>query len=166
MRIHEIAHRPHTRSHQLHSGHDRRRTDADERAYHAAFKPYLRCETEHDIPEPIFIAGMLGVANLRVVPLPSSTWKVPDDRRDQIVRAAIRRHYHHTHGRVPAFGKILRYSLVLAPSEGGDLALPYDVRGKRTGTIQLVARLGQATLSVNGQKLSQSIWSEYGRDSR
>jgi hypothetical protein len=164
MRIHEITHRPRTRSHQPYSGHHRRRTDADERAYHAAFKPYLRCETEHDVPQPIFIAAMAGVANLRMVPVPASTWKVPEDRRDEILMAAIRQHYRRAEGRVPTFGKIRRYSLVVAPGDGVDLALPFDVHGNRAGPIHAVSRLGEAVLSVGGQNLSRKIWSEYGRD--
>jgi hypothetical protein len=166
MRIHEITQRPPTRSGQRDPGQAQRRSDADECAYHTSFKPYLRCETEHDVPQPVFIAAMLGVRNLRVVPLPASTWKVPEDQRDQIVKVAIQQHYRHTDGRVPAFGKIRRYSLVVAPGKEVDLALPFDIRGKRAGPIRTVHRLGVASLSIDGEKLRQSIWNEYGINRR
>jgi hypothetical protein len=163
MRISEIINRPRTRSGPRDPNHARPRSDADERAYHAAFKPYLRCETEHDVPQPIFIAAMLGVTNLRVVQLPRSAWTAPEDRRDEIVKAAIHDHYRRTGGRVPAFGQITGYSLVLKAGQDADLALPFDTRGHRVGPMRSVPRLGEATLSVDGQRLSRSIWRDYGR---
>ena len=152
MRIDEIAHRP---SHRAHSGHHQRRTDADERASHAAFKPHLRCECERDTPQPIFIAAMIGVSNLRTVPVPDLTWTLPEGERDKIVKAAILQHFHRTGGRSAAFGRILRYSLVIAPSKDGtDLAVPYDLEGNPAGPLRHVPRLGHASLSVDGQELS------------
>ena len=44
-------------------------TLARETAYRRAFKPYLRCETERAIPEPLFVAALLTSARLRLVPV-------------------------------------------------------------------------------------------------
>jgi len=52
-------------------------------------------------------------------------------------------------GRVPAFGGITGYVLVLVPGYGGfDFGLPYSVTGDRTGAMQKVERLGEATLGT------------------
>ena len=40
-----------------------------ETAYDAAFKPHLRTETTRTIPQPIFVAALLGTARLRHVPV-------------------------------------------------------------------------------------------------
>ena len=156
MRISEIAKR--RRSDRNQSAHEK------ERAYRARFKPYLRAETEHDVPQPIFIAAMLGVRNLREVPLPASAWELPEDQRDKIVKAAIRDHHRRTQGRVPTFGRIIRYALIVAPGDGEDLAILFDIRGNRAGPIRTVPRIGEATLCVAGQRLSRSIWGQYGGD--
>ena len=42
---------------------------ARETAYRTAFKPHLRCETEREIPEPLFIAALLTSTRLRLVPV-------------------------------------------------------------------------------------------------
>src|SRR5690349_6792133 len=108
---------------------DYARSVNDELAYHTGFKPYLRVETEREVPSPIFLAAMLGITNLKAVPLPASTWTLPEDRRDQIVRSAIHQHYRRTQGRIPSFGRTIGYSLVVEPGDGVDLALPFDIHG-------------------------------------
>jgi hypothetical protein len=58
-------------------------------------------------------------------------------------------HWRENGGRVPAFGGIVGYVLVLAAGYGGfDFGLPYGVTGDRTGAMQKVERLGQATLGT------------------
>ena len=49
---------------------------ARETAYRTAFKPHLRCETERDIPEPLFVAALLTSARLRLVAVPAEPWLV------------------------------------------------------------------------------------------
>jgi hypothetical protein len=128
------------------------------------FEQHLQVETERRIPEPIFIAAMIGIRTLRHVPVPDEVWTANETKGDALVRAAIKKHYAHCDGTIPAFGRITGYVLVVKPGRNADFGLPYDVRGNRAGPIRTVPRLGEATLSVNGEKLSQSIWSEYGRD--
>jgi hypothetical protein len=52
-------------------------------------------------------------------------------------------------GRVPAFGGITGYVLVsVAGYAGFDFGLPFSVTGDRTGAMQKVERLGEATLGT------------------
>jgi hypothetical protein len=66
---------------------------AREAAYRAAFKPHLRTETTRTIPEPIFVAALLGTARLRHVDVSSEVWNASADDRDRLVKRAIQDHY-------------------------------------------------------------------------
>ena len=77
-----------------------------------------------------------------------------DDGRDRIIKAIIIDHWREKGGRVPAFGGIIGYILVLLAGYGGiDFGLPFSVTGDRTGAMQKVKRLGEATL---GRKCSDT----------
>jgi hypothetical protein len=130
----------------------------------AKFEPHLQVETERQIPNPIFLAGMIGVRALRCVPVPDVVWTSHEAKRDALVKAAIKKHYERCDGIVPSFGRITGYVLVAKPGKNSDFGLPFDVHGDRAGPIRTVYKLGSATLSVDGEILRQSIWSEYGRD--
>jgi hypothetical protein len=41
-----------------------------ERAFCASFRPHLQVQTERHVPSPIFVAALLTVARLRIIPLP------------------------------------------------------------------------------------------------
>jgi len=84
----------------------------------------------------------------------------------QRVRVAIQKHYERCSGIIPSFGRVLGYDLVFRPGKDADFAVPYTVDGDRAGPIRTVPRLGEATLSSDGQRLSQSIWRQYGRRDR
>ena len=45
-----------------------------EKEHIAHFRPHLRTETVRTVPEPIFIAALIGTARLRLVELPPETW--------------------------------------------------------------------------------------------
>jgi len=107
---------------------------------------------------------MIGIRALRFVPVPEKIWTADEAKRDALVRAAIKTHYERCEGIIASFGRIVGYVLVVKPGRNADLGLPYNIRGERAGPIRTVPRLGTASLSANGQRLSQSIWSEYGRD--
>jgi hypothetical protein len=85
---------------------------AREAAYRAAFKPHLRTETTRTIPEPIFVAALLGTARLRHVEVSSEVWNASANDRDRLVKRAIQDHYDERDGYVPAFGLIVSYTLV------------------------------------------------------
>jgi len=132
---------------------------AREREYYTAFRPYLRAETECQLPPvgQIVIAGLGGFLQRRIVPVHNRVWRVPEEMRDRIVKSAILEHYREQKGQVPTLGKIIEYSLVLAPGVYVDIALPYDVRGDRAGAMRTVRRLGSISISVKGRALPPTL---------
>jgi hypothetical protein len=127
----------------------RRRRIESERAYHASFRPHLQVQTERAVPSPIFVAALLTVARLRIVRLPDEALMANDEPRDRIIKTIILDHWRENSGRVPAFGGITGYVLVLVAGYGFfDFGLPYSVTGDPAGAMQKVERLGQATLGT------------------
>jgi hypothetical protein len=119
-----------------------------ETAYRTAFKPHLRCETERDIPEPLFIAALLTSARLRLVPVCPETWQVSANERDRLLKRAIHNHYREHAGHIAAFGSILGYTAVAIPGYLLDFGFPYDLNGDLVGPMQPVERLGEAALGT------------------
>jgi hypothetical protein len=126
----------------------RARLLARETEHLAHFQPHLRTETARTIPEPIFIAALVGTARFRLVEVPTEIWEAGPDDRNRLVKQAIRDHYqeHKTH--VVPFGAILSYTLVTMPGYLVDFGYPFDTAGNRTGPMQEVKRLADATLGV------------------
>jgi hypothetical protein len=120
-----------------HQQHDEKRVQilARESAYRSAFRPHLRCETARTVPEPIFVAALIGTARLRHVPLPDETRGAAADVRDQLIKRAICDHYTERNGHVPAFGAIESYTFVVIPGYLVDLGLPYDLSGDPAGPM-------------------------------
>ena len=126
----------------------RTRLLAKERHHAASFQPHLRTETARTVPEPIFIAAMIGTARLRHVELPPETWTVNADERTRLVTQAIRDHYRANNGHVAAFGAILSYTLVTMSGYLVDFGFPFDTAGNPAGPMGTVRRLGEATLGL------------------
>jgi hypothetical protein len=120
---------------------------ARENAYRAAFRPHLRCETLRTVPQPIFVAALIGTARLRLVAIPESG-DACTDQRDRLIKRAIRNHYRDQRGHVPAFGTIVSYTFVVTPGYLVDFGLPYDIQGDPAGPMISVARLGEASLGI------------------
>jgi hypothetical protein len=121
---------------------------ARETAYRTAFRPHLRCETERDIPEPLFVAALLTSARLRLVPVCPETWQVSAHERDRLLKRAIRDHYREHRGHVPSFGAIVGYTAVVMAGYRLDFGLPYDLEGDPVGPMQPVERLREAVLGT------------------
>jgi hypothetical protein len=120
---------------------------AREDAYRAAFRPHLRCETTRTVPQPIFVAALIGTARLRLVAVPEQTR--PDaDLRDLLIKRAIRDHYRDQGRHVPAFGSIVSYTFVVMAGYLVDFGLPYDIQGDPAGPMLSVARLGEGSLGT------------------
>jgi hypothetical protein len=120
-----------------------------ERAYLASFRPHIQVQTERVVPSPIFVAALLTVARLRIVALPDEALTANEETRDRIIKIIVTDHWRENSGRVPAFGGITGYVLVLVAGYGGfDFGLPYSVTGDRGGGMQKVERLGMATLGT------------------
>jgi len=130
-------------------GQKRRVRVENERAYLASFRPHLQAQTERAVPSPIFIAALLTVARLRIVHLPDEALKRNDEGRDGIIKSIIIDHWRENGGRVPAFGGIVGYVLVLVAGYGGfDFGLPFSVKGDPAGAMRKIERLGMATLGT------------------
>jgi hypothetical protein len=86
---------------------------------------------------------------LRLIRFPDDAIAAEGKPRDRIVKIIIIDHWRENDGRVPAFGGIAGYVLVLVAGYGGfDFGLPFSVTGDRAGAMQKVERLGQATLGT------------------
>jgi hypothetical protein len=71
------------------------------------------------------------------------------DARDESIKTMIVDHWTENGGRVPAFGTITGYVLVLVAGYGGfDIGLPFSITGDKVGAMQKVERLGEATLGM------------------
>jgi hypothetical protein len=131
------------------SGKKRRLRVENERAYLTSFRPHIQVRTARAVPSPIFVAALLTVALLRIVHLPDEVLTANDEARDGIIKTIIMDHWRENDGRVPAFGGITGYVLVLVAGYGVfDFGLPYSVTGDRSGAMQKVERLGEATLGT------------------
>ena len=127
----------------------RGRRAESERAYRASFRPHLQVQTARQVPSPIFVAALLTVARLRIVDLADGARTANDEVRDRIIKTIIIDHWREKGGRVPAFGGITGYVLVLVAGYGGfDFGLPYSITGDRARAMQKVERLGEATLGT------------------
>jgi hypothetical protein len=99
---------------------------------------------------------MLGLSSLRIVPISGAVWSADETTRERIVRRAITDHYRHSGGRLPAFGKIVGYTLVTEAASHCDLGLPFDVQGNLIGAACSVRRLGSATWPGKGKPIPAS----------
>jgi hypothetical protein len=121
---------------------------AEEKEHMARFQPHLRTETARTVPEPIFIAALIGTARLRLVEVSSEIWEARAGDRNRLVKQAIRDHYRVHKAHVVPFGAILSYTLVTMPGYIVDFGYPFDVAGNPTGPMQGVKRLAEASLGV------------------
>jgi hypothetical protein len=127
----------------------RARRVESERAYVASFRPHLHVQTERAIPSPIFVAALLTVARLRIIHLPNEALTANEEARDNIIKTIIIEHWRESGGHVPAFGEITGYVLVLVAGYGVfDFGLLFSITGDRSGAMQKIERLGQATLGT------------------
>lgn len=80
------------------------------------FKPFLYCVTERKKPWPIFMAAISESYLLKKVSLPDNFNELSPKQKLDAMRNAMRQHYEYIHNRwsgiVPAYGKILAYTLV------------------------------------------------------
>jgi hypothetical protein len=120
-----------------------------EEIYKSRFKPHLQVQCERSIPSPIFPVALIGVRKLRILELPDDAASSDDDARDRIAMHAIRCHYRENRGWVPCFGQITGYVLVVFPGyDGLDFGMPFDCRGRPTGSMTTVQRLPDALLGI------------------
>lgn len=119
-----------------------------EKEHIAHFRPHLRTETTRTVPQPIFIAALIGTARFRLVELPPEIWDVSIVDRNRLVKQVIQDHYRAHKGHEVPFGAILSYTLVTVPGYLVDFGYPFDTAGNPAGPMREVKRLGEAHLGV------------------
>ena len=120
-----------------------------EQSYLASFRPHLQVQTERSAPSPVFVAALLTVARLRTISVPDEALTANHEARDRIIKTIIIDHWSGHRGRVPAFGGITCYVLVLVAGYGGfDVGWSFSITGDRIGAIQKDERLGEATFGT------------------
>ena len=126
----------------------RARLRARENEHVTRFQPHLRTETSRTVPQPIFIAALLGTARFRLVEVPAEIREASTADLNRLAKQAIQDHYQAHKGQVVPFGAILSYTLVTMPGYLVDFGYPFDTSGNPSGPMQPVKRLGEASLGV------------------
>ena len=117
--------------------------EAKEAAWRAAFKPHGVIVTERERPSQIFIAAILGVANLRRVDFdlsqgpPSFIQQALDGLRARVAKSG---------GVVTTFGRPTGIIVNYSP----DQAVRFDLDGKPVEAMDRAYRLGEATFHLKG----------------
>ena len=98
----------------------------------------------------VVTAGVRSTPGVLIVPLEEefhwsrATISLALGGRDRFIKTFILDHWRENGGRVPAFGGITGYVLVLIAGYGAfDFGLPFSVTGDRSGAMQTVERLGK-----------------------
>lgn len=121
--------------------------EAEEAAWRADFKPHAVILTERLIPQPLHIAAIVGVDQLKRIDLdPDSS---PLTFIDQTF-AGLRQKLKRWHGSIPTFGKPIGIILNYSP----DHAVRFDLDGQPVEEFDRAYRLGHATLSIRGREYS------------
>jgi len=131
--------------------------DADEAAWRASFKPHAIILTDRKIPQPIFVAAMIGVDELLRIdfPLLAASQMYPDLAIDGI-RNKLARWNHGFNPRkglgsyqLPAFGCPTGFVVNYSP----DHAVRFDLAGHALESLSAAHRVGQATFSLRGSAI-------------
>lgn len=121
--------------------------EAKESAWRAAFKAHAVILTERLIPQPIHIAAIVGVDQLKCVDFePSSS---SDTFIDQAL-AGLHKKLDRWKGEIPCFGKPTGIIINYTP----DKAVRCDLNGHPIEMFDAAYRLGQASLSIRGRECS------------
>lgn len=110
-----------------------------ELAYHQAFAPYLRAEVTYAV-EPPNPSGHF-MQQVRRVTVKPTVWAFSDERRDNIFGVAIRRHHRRWIERPSACSKIVGYTAVIRAGLYIDFGIPFDIKGRKSGSLAAVGRL-------------------------
>lgn len=130
---------------------DRRAAEEKEARWRAAFEPHAIILTEKRVPEPIFVAGLIGIERLLRVDLDLAA-----DRSSYVyqalngIRAKLERWQSDM---LPAFGRPTGVVVNYAP----EWAVRYDLEGNALEFLPKARRPGEATLSVGGRELPPGL---------
>jgi len=119
-----------------------------EAAWRAAFKPHVVILTEKTVPHPLFIAAIIGVAELKRVDFdPDSS---PVTYVDQALEGLQKKLKRWKGSRLPCFGRPTGIIVNYSP----DQAVRFDLDGAPAEILDGAYRLGNASLSIRGRPFS------------
>jgi hypothetical protein len=118
---------------------------AKEEAWRATFKPHAVILTEKSVPEPIFIAAIIGIDQLKCVTLDAD--RSPLGFIDQALEA-LGNKLERWKGHIPCFGKPTGIIINYTP----DRAVRFDLDGQPLEIFDCAYRLGEASLSISGRE--------------
>jgi hypothetical protein len=121
--------------------------EAEEAAWRAAFQPHAVILTERKKPEPLFVAAIIGIDQLKRVDFePGSS---PLTFIDQGLKG-LRKELERWKGQIPCFGKPTGIIINFSP----DYAVRFDLKGQPFEILDGAYRLGSASLSIRGRECS------------
>ena len=121
------------------------------------FVPYLYCQTERNIPSPIFVCAILGSDRMKFIHLLPNYNDLCYDEQDILRKKLIAEHLQRHTGSIPAFGKITAYTLKRHYDDEEKECEVYDLAGALIpdpAPDQKVIRDGRASLSVKGKDIT------------
>ncbi len=126
----------------------RQRTEAKEARWRSAFVPHALVLTECARPHPLHIAAVIGIDELKRVDFTPGSRPVSyiqqalDGLQEKLMRWGG--------GQLPCFGKHTGIIVNYTP----DCAVRFDLNASAIENFDAAHRLGEATLSISGRKLS------------
>ncbi len=124
------------------------------------FVPFLYCNTERRIPSPIFVCAILGSDRMKYIKLAPDFNDQSPERQKHIIKAFIEdrlKRLEEFGGSIPAFGKVISFSLQrYYDYEESDIEV-YDLKGELIPDPPEGARnvaTGKATLTLKGKDIT------------
>jgi hypothetical protein len=124
--------------------------EAEEAAWRSAFKPHAIILTERKIPQPIFVAAILGVDRLLRVDFDLT--KKPESFKDQALQGIREKLAEWKSKSLPAFGRPTGVIINYSP----DGAVQFDLEGRPHQVFDRAYRPGKASFSLKGRPLTES----------
>ncbi|MGD9667841.1 MAG: hypothetical protein AB7U75_02175 [Hyphomicrobiaceae bacterium] len=124
-------------------------TETEEADWRAKFKPHAVILTERLIPQPIHIAAIVGVDQLKRIDIePDSSPLTVVDQAFAGLKQKLKR----WHGSIPTFGEPTGLIINYSP----DHAVRFDLDGRPLEIFDRAFRLGHATLTIRGRECSSA----------
>jgi hypothetical protein len=120
---------------------------AEETAWRAAFKAHAVILTDRKRPEPLFVAAIIGIDQLKRVDFEQGS--NPLAYIDQALNE-LHKKLERWNGQIPCFGKTTGIIINYRP----DHAVRFDLKGQPVEMLDGSYRLGSASLSIRGRAYS------------
>jgi len=129
--------------------------DTEEAAYRSSFVPHAIILTERKVPQPIFIAAVLG--GDRLLRVDFDLTKDPATFVEQALLGVGEKQRNGVCGQIPAFGKPTAIIVNYAP----DRAVEFDLNGNQLRVLDRAYPLGAVSITIKG-KSSDCLWRRLG----